>query len=115
MQEQVYGDMWIRWAPETWKAGEDWATSIQLNTLCNKTLAKALFILRDYRCVFGRMEDLRRALDGKSANSRGTIAFRLNPQTRMVNGTQVNMDVIISRTYRRRDKRSSILDNWNSN
>jgi hypothetical protein len=99
--EQVYEDIWIRWAPASWEADGSWCTSIQETTLHKSALTRALFILADDRCVFVPMGELRRVLSEKPANARKTIIFRVNPKNQTIEGQGVEMHLITSGTHKK--------------
>jgi hypothetical protein len=101
MNEQTHAGLWIRWAPETWEKDGSWATSIQKNTLNNGAVTEAQFILQDARCIFLPISELRRVLANKKANERGTIVFRVNPESRTIDEKTASMSVIVSRTHKK--------------
>ena len=101
MSEQVHITLWIRWVLDTWENDGSWATSIQENTLHKKSINEAQFIFPDARCMFVPMSELRRVLSGKSANGKGTIVFRVNPEKSTINKMTANVDLIVSRTHTR--------------
>jgi len=69
-----------------------------------------LFILQDYRCIFVPFGELRGAISQKVPNEDGTFVFGVNPGKKEIDRKSVEMEMIVSRTHKRKIRNEMLAD-----